>query len=250
MSEDAALVTAATEFATTLTTTVQAAFGERVPPFHAQTRGVRGTGRGAVAIRQEPSEGIELLIARVPAVRLKVSYRCSWDHRQAYLAVEKSRINVLATGVTEPLFRYDYVRTPQGMIPSAHVQVHAHRDAITALMVRAGASSRRARTRRTSATAGAVPAVSELHLTVGGPRFRPCLEDLLTMLIDELGVDAQPGAHSALDSGREQWRRLQLSAAVRDSPTTAARVLRELGYTVTSPSDGEPPERVDKLRAL
>jgi hypothetical protein len=91
--------------------------------------------------------------------------------------------------------------------------------------------------------------VSDLHFLVGGPRFRPCLEDVLTVIIDEFGVDQEPGALEALAAGRRTWRLGQLGAAVRDSPETAAQTLRNLGYTVTPPTTGAPPERTAKLTA-
>ncbi|BCB85704.1 hypothetical protein Psuf_030170 [Phytohabitans suffuscus] len=44
-----------------------------------------------------------------------------------------------------------------------------------------------------------------------------------------------------LDSGRERWRRRQAATVVRDLPDEAARVLGELGYTVTPPTEVKPP---------
>jgi hypothetical protein len=39
-----------------------------------------------------------------------------------------------------------------------------------------------------------------------------------------------------VEAGRERWRRRQLAAATRDVPEVAARVLQELGYSVTPPA--------------
>jgi hypothetical protein len=118
-------------------------------------------------------------------------------------------------------------------------------------MDRCGDKRKRARRRLKSMERGSsIPRLSDLHLPLGGPRFRPCLEDLLQMLIDELGVDAERGAKRALARGRADWRRKQLGASVRDSPETAARVLREMHYTVESPEAGPTSDRMDKLEAL
>ncbi|GAB3305110.1 hypothetical protein GCM10027298_23950 [Epidermidibacterium keratini] len=68
------------------------------------------------------------------------------------------------------------------------------------------------------------------------------------MLIDEFGVDTADGWHTNLEDGREKWRRKQLRSAVRDSPREAADVLRRMGYEVYVPDNGEPADRVDKLR--
>ena len=79
--------------------------------------------------------------------------------------------------------------------------------------------------------------LSSLHLPVGGERFRPCLEDLLQFVVDECGVDHHQGWRTHLEEGRLLWRRRQLASAVRDIPDEAARVLRDLGWTVSAPSD-------------
>ena len=80
--------------------------------------------------------------------------------------------------------------------------------------------------------------------------MRPCLEDVLQMLHEEFGIDVEPGFQNVLDTGRARWRRRQLGAAVRDAPAEAARVLSEMGFTVTAPADGEPPERWEKLTRM
>lgn len=238
-------------FAADLTSTVRLVAGAGTAPF--LLRGVSDqSGRQVrLTIRQEPAVGIALAVDGRPLLQLRVDYRCTWDHAQRFLAVERSQIAVFATEVPEPLLRYEYLRDGPADLPGAHVQVHAHRDAMTYVMAMCGAGSARARRRSRSLHEGSPPRLSDLHLPVGGPRFRPCLEDVLQMLIIELGVDAGPGALEALAAGRERWRRDQLRAAVRDSPETAASVLADqLGYRVTRPDDGPAPERPDRLRAL
>ena len=75
----------------------------------------------------------------------------------------------------------------------------------------------------------------------------PCLEVLYTFLITEFSVDAKTGYLDVLEQKRAHWRRLQLGVAVRDAPGEAARVLGELGYTVSSPSNGPAADRLDNL---
>lgn len=183
-------------------------------------------------------------------LRLSVSFQCEFDHRAHFLAVDESEIVVRAVGASEPLFRYDYLRSPASSQAGAHVQVHAHRDAISHLLATCGDNTRRARDRQRAAVKGdRLPQLSDLHLPLGGSRFRPCLEDVLQTLIDEFGVDAPDGALAALAEGRAEWRRKQLGAAVRDSPEVAARVLRALGYAVAAPIE-VPPERLSRLTAM
>ncbi len=232
-------------FASSLTQTVRSAFGQHVPPFRA--RAAPATSR--LVVKQEAPTGIELAVDRVVMLRLLVEYRCAWDHSGAFLAVDRSSIQVTAPqGCSEPLFRFDYNRDSAG-VPYAHLQVYAHRDAVTDVMTACGERSRRGKRRSRAAVAGQrMPRLGELHFPLGGSRYRPCLEDVLQMLIEELGVDREPGAVEALMQGRAHWRRLQLAAAVRDSPETAAEVLRDLHYGVAPPEAGAPRDRLDRLQ--
>lgn len=70
--------------------------------------------------------------------------------------------------------------------------------------------------------------LSKLHLTVGGSRMRPCLEDFIDLICYEFRFDLLPGAQETLEAGRERWRRRQIGALVRDAPEEAVRVLCDL----------------------
>jgi hypothetical protein len=92
----------------------------------------------------------------------------------------------------------------------------------------------------------------DLHFPVGGPRFRPALEDVLEMLIEEFGVKpvgSVRAARNALEDGRERWRLKQVATVVRDAPSQAAEALRDLDYEVIAPR-ATPNDKRDKLRAL
>lgn len=199
----------------------------------------RGGGRMVVA--QSPNTGVPLRVADEPLLTLKVAYYCSWDAPKRYIAVDHSEIKVFAGAEArgEPLFRYEYERWPRSDMAGAHLQIHAHRDGMTYVMSRAGRGSRRGRAR---ADRDVVPAMSELHFPLGGPRFRPCLEDVLEMLVAELGVDCPAEGRQALRDGRAGWRQTQLATATRDDPATAIAALRELGYAVEWDEDGPEPE--------
>ena len=154
--------------------------------------------------------------------------------------------SVTPHGATEPLVRYEFLETPHG-IPAAHVQVHG--DHPTWIGVFESISgTRRARKHRRRQR------VSDLHFPVGGRRFRPCLEDVLEMLILEFNVVPSPDQETALEAlraGRAAWRAHQLGAAVADNPAVAVRVLTQLGYEVTWRGQrSEPEARVDRLREL
>ena len=89
--------------------------------------------------------------------------------------------------------------------------------------------------------------MAALAFPVGGLRMRPCVEDVLQMLKVEFNIDTSDEWRQVLAEGRIRWRRRQVGAAVRDAPEEAARMLRDLHYTVQRP--GRHPSRPgdDKL---
>ena len=201
-----------------------------------------------VSVTHADPKGIPLTVGAVPHVTLIIEYQCDWDSSGQYLAIASSWVQVFpGTKVNkEPLFRYEYLRKPNGNIPCAHLQVHAHRDAFTHALSAAGRNSTRGK-RLGTRDPGEPPALSAYHFPLGGTRFRPCLEDVLQSLQDEFGLDAAPGWEDALCQGRERWRKRQIGASVRDSPEQAARVLRELGYRVEGTPLGD---RLAHLRQI
>lgn len=235
----------AESFAGRLTHTIRAVF-PHAGPFHAKSleNGSR------FVVQQEERHGIPLSVDRTPILSLKVHFDCRLDGRERYLAVDESSIIVYAGAKAsgEPLFRYEYIRQPQGHAPAAHIHIHAHRDAFTAAMVRAGEATKRGR-RRANNTG--VPRMSELHFPVGGHRFRPSIEDILEMLIDEFGINSPDDFRSELRKGRVTWRQIQTKAVVRDNPEAAIQALNALGYDVRLRADvPKPTMRMDRLEEL
>jgi hypothetical protein len=209
---------------------------------------VSTTGRLEAHIRQD---GIGIPLARegVDLFRLDVRMWLVADHRQHHLKVRNSRFRVFTFDGKQPLFRYEYdAAMEEGHRPAAHVQFHGRHEELEQTLSAAG----RATTR--SSSAGTGPNVTDLHFPVGGSRFRPCLEDVLEMLILEFDIDPQPNKRAALTAladGRERWRAMQLRTVVRDDPQTAIDLLRQLGYTVEwKGTDAEPAPRTEQLRRL
>ncbi|WP_369068708.1 hypothetical protein [Kineococcus terrestris] len=239
---DGRLLQRARAFADELTGLVRGVVQAPCDPFHAIA--VRGQ-REVISIRQEPATGISLTVEGDPLLNLVVTYRCAMDTTGDYLMVEGSSFDIYAGDRArgEPLFRYDFVHDAFPGVPAAHIQVHGHRDALAAVMVRAGSASRRGRRRASELGRGAsIPHMSELHFPVGGTRFRPCLEDVLEVLVEELGVDRREGWSAALREGRQRWRHRQARTVVRDAPADAVDILRQLGYEVSWPHDSPEPE--------
>ena len=195
-------------------------------------------GRERFWVRQDPSTGIPLCVDGEPILTLKVEYHCRLDGHSHWLAVDEAKVNVYAgpQAAKEPLFRYHYLRQGPGDLPAAHIHVHAHRDALSHVLGQSGTRTARGKARRRT---DGIPRMADLHFPVGGHRFRPCLEDILEMLVSEFGVDHPDGALDALRLGRETWRRSQTRTVVRDAPEEAVDVLRSLGYRVLL-EDGSP----------
>lgn len=192
------------------------------------------------------ARSIPLTVEGRPILRLFVKYNCCWDRGADFLAVEASWFHVRLGDreKDEPLFRYEFVRRPDGLIPASHLQIHAHRDEFLYLLVAGDKGRPKVRQRK-----GEVPRMSVFHFPLGGHRFRPCIEDVLQALILEFGVDRVDGWRAAIEEGRESWRRTQLKAAVRDAPTDAASVLTDLGWKVVPP-DRETRDNLDRLRSF
>ncbi|MFI7523784.1 hypothetical protein [Micromonospora globbae] len=187
---------------------------------------------------------IQLSINGQARLQLLIKFYCTWDSGTRFLAVDKSFFHVRLDEKDTPLFRYEYVRSAGRAIPCAHVQLHAHRDELVYLMTFSNKGRPKAHRRK-----GTVPRLAQLHFPLGGHRFRPCLEDVLQMLVFEFGLDTQPKWLEAIEKGRTDWREMQLKAAVRDAPDSAAEVLRALGYDVTPPTDA-PTRNTDRLKAF
>jgi len=237
----------AREFAERLTRTVQAVVGPSCPPFAA----VEVEDADAFTVRQRPAEGVILSNVEGPILRLTVEYNCVRDGHDRYLAVDSSKVHVFVEPEgRQPLFRYEYERSMSPRLPAAHIQFHGTHPELEQAMAEGGDSTPRAKRRKR----GKAPIrLSALHFPVGGSRFRPALEDVMEMLIEEFGVEPEGSVRAArevLAQSRETWRRTQVATVVRDAPSAAVRALREMGYRIDPPGGGPVQDKVDRLRAL
>jgi hypothetical protein len=195
---------------------------------------VKAGPHGRYSIRMgERYSRVILVNNALPVAAVRIDIRCTEDSVQRYLAVQKSSFEFQALGDRTPLLRLDYDRAAH-TVPSAHWNVHGERGAVSHLLARTAG--------------GHAGGLSDLHLTVGGARHRPCLEDFLDLLIHEFHFDTRSGFQAVLNRRREEWRRRQTGALVRDAPDEAVRVLRDLGYGVTEPATGPASPNVEALR--
>jgi hypothetical protein len=157
-------------------------------------------------------------------------------------------MGVVPRSGSTPLFRYEFHDAVGDDVPCAHLHVHAHRDEFVFALFRGGHGKPAVRAKAVVGTKKrATPQLSEVHFALGGPRMRPCLEDVLQMLRVECSIDVTRDFTDVIQAGRARWRRRQISAAVRDAPGEAVTTLREMGYRVDEPESGPAPERLAKL---
>jgi len=156
---------------------------------------------------------------------LHLSYLCALDRSRGFLAIRKSKFQLTSVRPKEgtPLLRLDFDHKAH-TVPAAHWNVNGERGATSVLLARCNPDH--------------VGLLSQVHLPVGGVRYRPCLEDFLDLLLTEFRFDRLPTWRERIEEGRESWRRIQTRAIVRDSPEDAVEVLSKLGYTVTPPDGG------------
>jgi hypothetical protein len=176
-----------------------------------------------IVVKTVNPEGLVLNVKNQPVFRLGARYYCEPNQANRYLAVENSVFTVFHHATTEPILRYDFIRRPKSGIPSAHINMHGESKALTQAMEESGRRARRS---------GSGPMPSQLHLPLGGPRFRPAREDVLEMLVFEFGIDCATEWRSSLREGRSLWRDTQLRAAMADNPGAAVEALQEMGYKV------------------
>ncbi|MGE2714343.1 hypothetical protein ACQI4L_09815 [Mycolicibacterium litorale] len=162
------------------------------------------------------------------------NYKLCTDSYGDHLAVEHSSFVLKATLDRTPIIRWDYDRDARSK-PSSHVQMTAHRGALSHLLSRLDHATPHS--------------IESLHMPMGGDRFRPCLEDIIEFLIRDCGFQGSHGWRETLRSGRAKWRRIQTRAVVRDCAEEAADQLVAMGYTVTPPAEGHRRERTDRLTA-
>ena len=169
--------------------------------------------------------GVPLHVNDAQLAWLRINYSCRSDSTRKYLAVDTSKLWIVSIRDRSPLIRFEYnydTRTA----PHSHIQAHAERGTLSHLLTRTGH--------------GRPHDMSALHLPTGGARFRPDLEDVVQFVIAECGVDRLDDWQDAVDVRRAEWRAIQTRAAVRAMAPEAAAELREAGYTVIRPEDGEP----------
>lgn len=193
------------------------------PPLEILTTGerlrLRPTGQ------TEKAGGIPLKAGGETLAWLRVDYLCRLDSAGQFLAIDNSKIWIVAEVDRTPIFRFEYLYDA-AWVPHSHIQVHAERGALSHLLSRTGHRKPHS--------------LTALHLPTGGARFRPGLEDVVQFLITDCRFDSLPNWRTAVLRERAEWRAVQTRTVVRAWPEEAAKRLAEMGYLVTPPERGHP----------
>ena len=145
-----------------------------------------------------------------------LSYRLQPDEEHRYLAVASSFMGLfLDAGMEKLLLHFDYERDKGDGYPEAHLQVDAGSEAWDQAIAASPVASDRKRD------------LADLHLPVGGRRFRPTLEDLIEFVISERLVKAKNGWQAVVDRERELYAINQMRAMIRRYPEEAAQAVRD-----------------------
>lgn len=163
--------------------------------------------------------------------RVIIRYELTSDSTGRFLAVERSKFELRVA--TSPGIRFEYERHYTGA-PCAHI----HYSGVTGLLSPALMQNFQGK----SGNSRKKGRLEELHLPVGGKRFRPSLEDFLYFVIAECGFRGKPGWEPILLQRRQEWFFKQTAAVARDYPEAAAASLRRLGFSVTPPAGFSAPE--------
>lgn len=149
-----------------------------------------------------------------PNIWLAFSMRLEQDFEDEYLMVRQSVMLLSASAEpADTLLHYDYECDKPDDYPDAHLQICATSDDWKRVGVR---------------TDGTERLLERMHLPLGGRRYRPTLEDMVEFLITEKLARAKKGWRKAIASGRDEFRKKQLRAAIRRDPETAREALAKL----------------------
>lgn len=138
---------------------------------------------------------------RKPVVHLYLMHSYELDPEGVYLTMKSSTMSLYTSPKMEDdqlIVGIDYARSSPNQYLGAHLHVAGSRDDLDAVYLGDDRKTRKLR---------------DLHLPVGGKRFRPTLEDLIEFMATEETVLPHTGWRTTLDDHRAKWETIQLKAA-------------------------------------
>ena len=232
----------ASDFASRITRIAKIFGGENTPEFQSDI--ISGE-RGWLAEIHNHQHGFNLTTDEEDSFLVRAEWSCSSDTSGQWLKINQSSFAVFLTALPKkPLFRYDFVSDYSARIPEAHIHFHADHPSMQASQAlqdaqgsleHLGSGSQRARRKVKHRRK---IEVSDLHFPVGGTRFRPALEDILLMMVEEYGVKPKlmspDEAVAVLKDSLKDWREAQAKAVIRDVPHLAIEFLESEGFRVVA----------------
>lgn len=238
----------ASEFASKITQIARLFGGPQTTDFVSDV--MKGRGGWLIEIHNH-QDGFTLKADEDETFLVQATWTCTSDGAGRWLKVERSSFGVyFCSRPTHPLFRYDFDAKYSARLPKAHIHFHVdHPDMNPSQpmkdteesLTHLGGGSRRARSRRAKHGLN----VSDLHFPVGGTRFRPALEDVLLMMVEEYGVEPwEVTPQQAVTELRRTilaWRKSQVKAVVRDMPSLAIEYFESQGFKLVPDPEGPDP---------
>lgn len=134
-------------------------------------------------------------------------------------------LQAASTPGEDVLFSYDYARNVNNGYPEAHLHVYSQLSEPFSQVMKAADRDPDPQDSLHFAVGGA-------HNEDGGIHYRPILEDVIEMLIQERLVRARPGWRAVVDAGRKQFYETQLRAEIRRNPDIARDAVAKLDRSV------------------
>ena len=144
-----------------------------------------------------------------------------------WLTVDRATYTLQASSTPgeDVLFSYDYARNVNNGYPEAHLHVYSQLSEPFSQVMKAADRDPDPQDSLHFAVGGA-------HNEDGGIHYRPILEDVIEMLIQEQLVRARPGWRAVVDAGRKQFYETQLRAEIRRNPDIARDAVAKLDRSV------------------
>lgn len=142
---------------------------------------------------------------------------------EGWLTVDRATYTIQASPSPgqDVLCSYDYARNVNNGYPEAHLHVYAPlSDSFSCVTKAVG--------RDPDPLDSLHFAVGGMHNEDGGIHYRPILEDVIEMLVQERLVRARPGWQATVDAGRKQFYETQLRAEIRRNPDIARDAVSKL----------------------
>ena len=156
-------------------------------------------------------------------LKLDTENRLTTVQSQIQLKVLDDASSQSANSSIQSVLTYDYTQNPDNDYPRAHLHFDGNSVILDKLLNITHVPDKKS---------------ADLHIPVGSPRFRPCLEDVIEFCIVEGLVTPDPDWQLCLNRSRKKYLDDQLRSAILERRDLAIEILKDLGYSVRDPASG------------